>query len=33
MNAHELPYAIRGGVAYVGPEPIPGAQGGRKKQV
>jgi len=27
-----LHYAIKGGVAYVGLEPIPGARGGRKKQ-
>jgi len=31
-RAHELHYAIKGGVAYVGLEPIPGARGGRKKQ-
>jgi hypothetical protein len=30
-RAHELHYAIRGGVAYVGLEPIPGARAGRKK--
>ena len=31
VRAHELHYAIRGGVAYVGLEPIPGARAGRKK--
>ena len=31
-RAHELHYAIKGGLAYVGLEPIPGARGGRKKQ-
>jgi hypothetical protein len=31
-RAHELHYAFKGGVAYVGLEPIPGARGGRKKQ-
>jgi hypothetical protein len=31
-RAHELHYAIKGGVAYVGLEPIPGARGGRKKR-
>jgi hypothetical protein len=31
-RAHQLHYAIKGGVAYVGLAPIPGARGGRKKQ-
>ncbi|MGO9208178.1 MAG: hypothetical protein ACLQBX_18700, partial [Candidatus Limnocylindrales bacterium] len=31
-RAHELHYATKGGLAYVGLEPIPGARGGRKKQ-
>ncbi|MGO9179332.1 MAG: hypothetical protein ACLQBX_19950 [Candidatus Limnocylindrales bacterium] len=31
-RVHELHYAMKGGLAYVGLEPIPGARGGRKKQ-
>ena len=31
-RAHQLHYAIKGGVAYVGLEPIPGARGGGKKK-
>jgi hypothetical protein len=31
-RSSELHYAIKGGVAYVGLEPIPGARGGRRKK-
>ena len=31
-RSSELHYAIKGGVAYVGLEPIPGARGGGKKK-
>ena len=31
-RSSELHYAIKGGVAYVGLEPIPGARGGRRKR-
>jgi hypothetical protein len=31
-HSSELHYAIKGGVAYVGLEPIPGARGARKKK-
>jgi hypothetical protein len=31
-RAHQLHYAIKGGVVYVGLEPIPGARGGGKKK-
>jgi hypothetical protein len=31
-RSSDLHYAIKGGVAYVGLEPIPGARGGRKKK-
>ncbi len=31
-RSSELHYAIKGGLAYVGLEPIPGARGGRKKR-
>ncbi len=32
LRSSELHYAIKGGVAYVGLEPIPGARGGRRKR-
>jgi hypothetical protein len=31
-RSSELHYAIKGGVAYVGLEPVPGARGGRRKR-
>lgn len=31
-RSRELHYAIKGGVAYIGLEPIPGARGGGKKK-
>jgi hypothetical protein len=31
-RSSDLHYAIKGGVAYVGLEPIPGARGGRRKK-